>query len=233
MAEISSWPNGTLLGKLEPKKRNALLKLGVRKTYGSNEKILFQGEESSHVVLLLQGVVKVTAVRENGAKTLLAVRFGGDLVGEMGVLEKRERSATVTSCIDTVVRRIESTELERFLSQDPMVALQITRVISERLRWANDRRIDFAAHDAETRVVRVLLQIAETYGRYYRSTEPREIPLCQEDLATLAGARLRTTQSTLRKLETQNVIERGYRKVMITNPAQLHAVMKKLSENPQ
>ncbi|MEV0082178.1 helix-turn-helix domain-containing protein [Saccharopolyspora sp. NPDC050642] len=106
-------------------------------------------------------------------------------------------------------------------------------MISERLRWANERRLDFAAHDAKTRVVRVLVQIAETYGHYYRSAEPREVPLRQEDLAALAGASLRITQSTLQELERLNAVQRGYRKVLITNSGRLHKVAKELSQNPQ
>lgn len=233
MAETPSWPEGTLLGKLDPKSRDLLRKLGSAKRYEAGETVLAQGVPASHVVVLLHGMAKVTVDQENGIKTLLAVRFGGDLVGEMGALEKRERSATVTACCRTIGRRIESAELERFLNQYPGVAIQITRMISERLRWANERRLDFAAHDAKTRVVRVLVQIAETYGRYYRSAEQREVPLRQEDLAHLAGTSLRITQAALLELESLNVIKRGYRKVLITNPARLHKVAKKLSENPQ
>lgn len=184
------------------------------------------------MVLLLRGVVKVTANPETGGETLLAIRFGGDLVGEMGVLEERERSANVTACVDTVVRRIRATELRRFLSRDPETFFEISRTISARLRWANDRRIDFAAHSAKTRVVKVLVQVAETYGQHYGSTEP-EIPLRQEDFATLAGARLRTTQKTLKELEACNAIKRSYSKVVITDPAQLQKVARELSENPQ
>ncbi|MEV0704925.1 Crp/Fnr family transcriptional regulator [Saccharopolyspora sp. NPDC050389] len=233
VAENPSWPEETLLGKLDPKSRAVLLGLGSKKSYEAGETLLAQGVPASHVVLLLRGIAKVTAGQENGTETLLAVRFGGDLVGEMGVLEERERSATVTACCHTVARRIEAAELERFLNLHPKVSIQITRMISERLRWANERRLDFAAHNAKTRVVRVLAQIAETYGHHYRSAEPREVPLRQEDLAALASTSLRITQDTLRELEDMNAVQRGYRKVLITNTSRLHKVAKKLSQNPQ
>ncbi|MEV0082177.1 cyclic nucleotide-binding domain-containing protein [Saccharopolyspora sp. NPDC050642] len=90
-----------------------LLGLGSKKIYQAGETLLGQGVQASHVVVLLHGMAKVTAIRENGIEILLALRFGGDLVGEMGVLEKRERSATVTACCRTVGRWIESAELER------------------------------------------------------------------------------------------------------------------------
>jgi CRP-like cAMP-binding protein len=233
VAEISSWPEGTLLGKLDPQSLDELLKLGRKRSYPANSPLLRQGDAASHVVLLLHGMAKVTASPGNGTEPLLAVRFGGDLVGEMGALEERERSATVTACVDTVARWIEAAELKRFLSERPNVAIQISRMISERLRWANERRIDFAAHDSKARLVRVLVQIAETYGHYYRSTEPREVPLRQEDLATLAGAKLRVTQTILLELERQNVIQRGYRKVVITDSKRLRKVAEELGENPQ
>ncbi|MGW6355942.1 cyclic nucleotide-binding domain-containing protein [Streptomyces sp. NPDC055092] len=58
-----------------------------------------QGMNDRYVLLLLSGLTKVTAVVENGETSLLAVRAGGDTVGEMAAMDgSAPRSATVTAC---------------------------------------------------------------------------------------------------------------------------------------
>lgn len=59
---VGDWPAGSLLGTLPNAARNRLLQYGSRVRYPEPSKILFrEGDESRFVVLILRGVVKVTA----------------------------------------------------------------------------------------------------------------------------------------------------------------------------
>jgi hypothetical protein len=56
------WPLATLLGRLRPVARVALLQIGTPVGYSAERVILRQGDSDQHVVLLLDGLVKVTTV---------------------------------------------------------------------------------------------------------------------------------------------------------------------------
>ncbi|MEW2379935.1 cyclic nucleotide-binding domain-containing protein [Micromonospora sp. NPDC047812] len=49
-------------------------------------------------MLLEEGLTKVTVSLPDGRAALLALRVGGDLVGEVSALNDRPRSASVTTC---------------------------------------------------------------------------------------------------------------------------------------
>jgi CRP/FNR family transcriptional regulator, cyclic AMP receptor protein len=100
--------------------------------------------------------------------------------------------------------------------------LSIASMISKRLRWANQRRVDFAALDAKTRICRVLLTLTETYG-HDLDTGGRDLgaPLTQDELASLAGVRLATAEKALRSFAAAGLIRLGYRSITVLDMPQL------------
>src|SRR5690349_21238867 len=113
LAMVVSWPASVLLGRLGEPSRTALLALGTLSRWPVGRCIMRLGEPSNHAYLLISGFVKVHG-NDNGHEPLLAIRAGGDLVGEMGVLSGGPRSATVTVCSPTLARVITAAELCAF-----------------------------------------------------------------------------------------------------------------------
>src|SRR5207248_2565503 len=162
----------------------------------------------------LTGTVKVSAIDGN-REPLLAIRGAGDLIGEMSVLQRRPRSATVVSCTTTTARVLSGTTFRTYLHHHPAAAIALAGMLGERLRWANDRRVDIAALDARARVRRVLVALAEAYGRPVPDGVDLGAPLTQEDIASLAGVRLNTAEKTLRELSRASLVRLGYRHIVV------------------
>ncbi|GAA3352428.1 Crp/Fnr family transcriptional regulator [Saccharopolyspora gregorii] len=219
------WTEFSLLARLRRETRQALLSLGSEVIFEAEQKILRQGDDSTHVVLLLSGSAKVLALSEVGGTTLLGIRFGGDLVGEMAALEQRTRSATVIAGSHTRTRLIKSADFRRFLHEHSDAAVAMVLMVNARLRWANRRRIDNANLSATQRVPRLLVEAVDTYGEQDPEGGWRiGPPLTHDELATLAGVRLRTVQKALRDLAERGVIERRYRRIIVTNPPKLREI---------
>lgn len=227
----SNWPPTSLMSRLPGPARDALDQVGVVLDLPPGARVLTQGEHSEHAVVLLSGVVKVVHYTHDGVEVLLAIRVGGDLVGEMGALERAPRSATVVACVPTTIRRVDGETFRRFLAAHPAAAVEVTRMVASRLRWANERRADMTAHTAETRIARVLVELARTYGRQTSRGRELGVALTQSEIASMAGVGLATTEKTLRKLAIAGVVRRAYRNVLITDMAELSAVAR-IGENP-
>lgn len=209
------WPPGSLLASLRDPSRQRLLALGAKCQYADPGRVLVrEGDLTMVVFLLLAGTVKVTGATSEG-DALLAIRVGGDLVGELTVLDGRPRLATVTTAGPVIARVIGQGEFTGLLTRDPELATAITRSVVDKLRSATSRRIDFASCDVTTRFARVLLDLAERYGE--QTPEGRTIgcPLTQTELATLIGAGEPTVQRTLRQLKADGIVATGYRETTI------------------
>jgi CRP/FNR family cyclic AMP-dependent transcriptional regulator len=212
------WPTGSLLGGLTRETQARLLGLGVKEQYNEPTRVLVKehDEESKIVYLLLSGMVKVTA-NSGDAQSLLAIRLGGDLIGEISALDNSPRLATVTTVGPVLARVIKQADFVGFLARNPDVSLAITRSITDKLRNATKSRIDFASYPPAVRLARVLLELARRYGA--DSPQGRMIccQLSQAELATLAGTKEPTAQRALRELREAGIIASGYRVMIIVD----------------
>jgi len=209
------WPPGTLLAGMEESARKAILELGARRQYTEAGRVLIrEGDHSTSVYLLLAGWVKVTGAVD-GQDALLALRVGGDVVGELAALDERPRLASVTTAGPVMARVIGRADFLGLLSRDPKLALAVTRGVSDKLRTATSRRIEFTSCNVSTRLARVLLDLAHQYGE--QRPEGRKIgcPLTQTELATLAGAAEPTVQRSLRQLKADRIVAVGYREITV------------------
>jgi|HubBroStandDraft_2_1064218.scaffolds.fasta_scaffold19146_2 hypothetical protein len=90
------------------------------------------------------------------------------------------------------------------------------------LRFANERRVEFAGYDAQTRVARVLRELAAAYGERSGNRVTLNWPLTQTELASLSSVAEPTVQKALRRLRESGVIATGYRSLTIQDLSELN-----------
>ena len=94
--------------------------------------IIREGGFSNDFYIVEDGTVKVEREGEH-----LADLGPGDVFGEQGLLEKQERSATVTATSPVRLIKIEHWELSRMKQAMPDVVEQLRQKVEERSPWAS------------------------------------------------------------------------------------------------
>lgn len=218
------WPSASLLGSLGEASRDHLLDPGTTRQYQAGHVLIREAEASTFVVVLLDGVVKATGTTSDGKEALLAIRVGGDLVGEFAALDERPRSSTVTTCGTVVGRVLKQADFLAALRRDSSLAEAVSRSVVAKVRYANARRIDFTGYDAATRLARVLAELAIRYGDRSDNRVVITWPLTQPELASLAAVAEPTAQKALRRLRERGVIATGYRSLAVMDFAELKRI---------
>ncbi len=112
---------------------------GQRRLFLKGAVIMYQGDASDSVHILVRGSVKVErGVSGNHEVMELAELMPGEVVGEMGVLNGDPRSATVTALEDTETLQITRDFLKATFQRDPDVLMAIMQVIMERLKSTDE-----------------------------------------------------------------------------------------------
>jgi CRP-like cAMP-binding protein len=110
--------------------------------YPGLERVLMrEGEETTFALVLLDGVVKATGTVRDGTQELLAIRVGGDMVGEFAAIDGRPRSATITTCGTVVARAFSRADLRDCMRRDPEIAQAIKVSVVAKLRDAGAHRV--------------------------------------------------------------------------------------------
>ncbi|MDH6109704.1 CRP/FNR family cyclic AMP-dependent transcriptional regulator [Kitasatospora sp. MAP12-15] len=206
------------LARLEREDRSTLLSLGRRISYPARSVVMRQEEPSDHIILILQGWMKVTAAAANGYEALLALRGPGDIVGESAALTGRPRAATVTALelVDAVA--IDRQHFTDYLQQKPNVALQLLALGTDRLRAADRRRLDFAALTVRQRLCGLLLELARSHGNPTDEGIMISVPLSQQELAGSVGASREAVARLLKELRERGAVITRRRCLVIARP---------------
>jgi CRP-like cAMP-binding protein len=206
-----------------------LLQLGTARRYEDGERILRQGDTEQFVVLLQNGQAKVVATTAGGRSFLLGIRFPGDLVGELSLLDGGPRSASVIAFGPVVGSTITGSAFIEFLDRHPRATREVMRMIGERLRSADRRRVELG-YDVSTRVICVLAEFVATSDTQL-SRHAVEVRLTQRELAELVGAAEVTVQKALRGLSRAGVVSTSYGRILVRRPHLLAAEVRQLTQS--
>ncbi|MEU4830102.1 Crp/Fnr family transcriptional regulator [Streptosporangium sp. NPDC023615] len=209
---------------LDDKARSELFNLGKPQRHEPGAVLIRQGDQHCDHVLLLRAVhatspacAKVTAVLADGTEVLLGIRLSGDLVGEMGTLRERDRSATVTACTPLITFRIAAPVFFAHLDEHPRLWSALATMMAERLESANRRRLEFAAFDVPVRLARVLDELAARHGFTVEDGTHLGVTLSQPELGRLIGAKEAAVNKAVRILKQHGLLLTDYKKMIITD----------------
>ena len=66
----------------------------------------------------------------------------GDIIGEMAIVDKSPRSATLVAAEPSSVVKVDEKRFLFLVQEHPTFAMQVMRIMADRLRQANDRELD-------------------------------------------------------------------------------------------
>jgi CRP/FNR family cyclic AMP-dependent transcriptional regulator len=95
--------------------------------FADGEVVVKEGGYSNHFFAIEEGTAKVEREGQH-----LADLGPGDVFGEQGLLERQERSATVTATSEVRLIKIEHWELSRMRQAMPEVVEELRRKVEER-----------------------------------------------------------------------------------------------------
>ncbi|MER6950640.1 Crp/Fnr family transcriptional regulator [Nonomuraea sp. NPDC000554] len=204
---------GEFLSMLTPDEVEALRDAGRLRRWDRGTTLMTEGDTSDWVLVLTEGRVKVSSHTSSGTEVVLAVRGPGGLLGEMSAIDGSPRSATVTAL--EPVAGVVVRDFPAFLQEHGRVAVLLMRLVTERLRDADRKRVEYGAFDTTGRVATRLIELAERYGERTSAGVRVALPLSQDELAGWTGASREAVSKALRTLRDRGLIETGRRRVTI------------------
>ncbi len=103
---------------------------------------------------------------------------------------------------------------------------EVTKRIGLRLiRWQS-RVEDLVFYDARTRLARLLLRLAEEFGRKMNHDLAVGLPLTEQEIATLIGTTRQTVSTILGEMLRTGVVVRRARELVVADPRALRELAK-------
>jgi CRP/FNR family cyclic AMP-dependent transcriptional regulator len=211
-------------GKLSSDDQENLESLGTIRSFASESEIIRQDDEARFVLIVRHGCVKVVARDSSGYQAVLALRYAGDVVGEMAILDGAPRSAGVFTVGEVTALVLRAGDFQDYLREHREVAKLLQACLAARLRESDQLRAT-ATRPVPARLAGLLLRIAGREGRHAPDGSlVIALPLTQDDLAGLLSVSRRTVARAMQSWRNADLVLTARRSIVIKKAEKLSQI---------
>ena len=187
--------------------------VATEKSHPKNAVVLTEGEMGDSLFMIQSGKVKVFIGDEDGREIILKILGPGDFFGEMSMIDKQPRSASVSTLEAATFLVLSHSAFERCVEQAPRIGNMVMQVLAQRVREADRKIGTLALMDVYGRVASTLLELSVYNNGKLMVGEK----LSQQDLANMVGASREMVNRILKDLSERGFISIESKSITIIN----------------
>lgn len=176
----------------------------ARTRHYDRQEIIYVPGDLPGLHIVHRGQVKTFRTTESGAEQLIRILGPGDFLGETALLSTLKASDHAVAIAPSEVCSIGRSEIHELLQDHPNVALEMLRVVAERLHTAEEQLSSMSGLSVAQRLAQHLLELATAAG----STSFR-LASTKKDLAAYLGTTAETLSRRLGAMQDQQLIRLG------------------------
>jgi len=199
--------------QLSDRELDVVRAVATEKTYPKNAVVLTEGEMGDSLYMIESGKVKVFIGDEDGREIILKILGPGDFFGEMSMIDKQPRSASVTTIEASTFLVLTHTMFEKCVEDAPRIGNMVMRILAQRVREADRKIGTLALMDVYGRVASTLLELSVYNNGKLMVGEK----LSQQDLANMVGASREMVNRILKDLSERGFISIESKSITIIN----------------
>ncbi len=207
--------NCSLFSRLSPLQIERLESRAVVKDFDRGGMIYLPSDRSSSVALLARGRVRIYHLTNEGKQAILAIMDPGELFGELALLADDPREEFAEAMEKSTVVLIPREDIQRLMAELPDVALGVTRLMSMRRQRIERRLKSLLFRSNRERLVHLLVDLSEKYGRQTDDGVVIGIKLSHQELANIIGSTRETVTVLLGDLQSEGSLTIRRRQLII------------------
>ena len=217
-------PTRDFFAALTSAEQRALMVLGRQRFFRKGEQIFRSGDGCSNLYLLMQGKVKIFKLSPSGRELTLWYCFPGEVFGLAEMTGAGRRQVSAQACSDTRLLTLGHGAFKTFLAANPSVSLRFIEILSRRMRLLSEVLADMVADTVSQRLCKLLLRLAEVYGRPEERGVSLEITLTHQELADMVGASRQSVSGHMSRLRQLGLLSVRRRRLWLHDTSRLHGL---------
>jgi CRP/FNR family transcriptional regulator, cyclic AMP receptor protein len=177
----------------------------TQRTYGRGQYLWYQGDEGDRLLVVASGLLKVMVASEQGDQVVLATLGKHETIGELAVLDRCPRSASVVAVEPTTVLMLTRATVLDLMGRHPAVLEAVLRSLSRLVRRLTEQAGDLIFLDLGGRLAKLLLRLAAEHARD-EGGAVLDLGLSQSELAAMVGATRPAVNKTMQLLASRGLI---------------------------
>jgi CRP/FNR family cyclic AMP-dependent transcriptional regulator len=205
-----------------------LLKKGAYRGFKKRDIIYFAGDASVEVFFLVEGKLKLSRIFEDGREIIIDIVNANELFGEEAVIASGNRENMATALEDVLLISFEAKVVRALAKRNAALAFSLFELVNER-RMVLERKVeDLAFRNVPSRLARMLLKLAEDYGKNLGEGIVISTKLSQQEIGNLIGSTRETTSHFLNHFKKIGFIDFNKRVINILDKHKLEELKEQL-----
>jgi CRP-like cAMP-binding protein len=212
-------PTFPILDALDADARRSLLASTRRRKFARGETIFHEGDPGDSLHLVDKGRIAIRVTTPMGEVATLTVVGPGDAMGEGALLAPdSRRTASAVPLEPTETRVLHRDDFASLRREHPVISELLVLALAAQVRRLSSHLVEALYVDSDRRVLRRLAMLAGDQAGI-------DLPITQDDLATMAGTTRPTANRVLKSVEEAGVIalRRGHITVLDPDALARHA----------
>src|SRR5262245_28888619 len=130
----------------------------------ADQMLFLAGDAGDACYRVEAGLLKASVFAPGGGERILAIFGPGSLLGELSMIDRRARSASVAALRPSELSLVSRAAFEAFARSNPELCRHIMTLLARRLRETNVALAAATFLPLEGRIARVLLDLAAAFG---------------------------------------------------------------------
>jgi CRP/FNR family transcriptional regulator, cyclic AMP receptor protein len=200
-----------LFSSIDDNSLKYLEKVAVKKSFPQNTILFSKGDETDSLYIIISGMVKTVILDEDGKEMILSTQKADEYFGEMSLIDKEPRSATIMTKEPTQMLIIHRNDFLKVFNSNPDMVYDLFKVLLKRLRNATDKVESLAFKDVYGRIAGLLTQLAKPRGDQWVIDEK----LTHSEIANRIGSSREMVSKILKELSTGGYISTDKKRITI------------------
>ena len=212
-----------LFEQLDAEEMEALEARCLMRTFARKSLIYLPSDQSDSVLLLASGRVKLYHITNEGKEAVLALIEPGELFGELALVAPGQREEFAEAMMPSRVILIRGDAVRDLMERHPEVSLEVSRLMGLRRRRTERRLKSLLFRSNRERLIHLLLELVEKYGRPGPDGVLIDIKLSHQELASIIGSTRETVTVVLGELQAEGFLTIKRRQVVLKSLERLAA----------
>lgn len=202
-----------------------MLSYAVMKHFTPGDLVFRKGDPGSEMSVIAAGRIQVCVGAHTAKEVVLAILGPGEVLGEMAMLDGKERSADAVALSPSDLLCLKRRDFLDAIRRHPNIAIGLLAALSERLRRTSMAVEDRYLLHFPARLAKVLLNLGALGDKPVSPGTRLDLPMSQKALASMVGASRETLNRQLHEWQVSGLVSTGKGYVILLDPDALERIV--------
>jgi len=186
----------------------------IERRYPKDAMVVEEGLQGDYMYVIQDGRVKVTKASEDGREKIMDLFDSGDFFGEMALLDRLPRSASVSTLEPSTLLALSRRDFLAMLRESPDLALSVIQELTHRVRETGDQASSISFQKVQERTRGLFERLARDDAGDGKRMTPA---LTHQQIADMIGTSRETVTRAVKRLKQEGWLGQQGKRYVISD----------------